>query len=410
MKTRYLLYPLLFLFSVAMFASCSLSVPKERDIIEDSAFRSVDLRIIEKTKGTVMSLGDLMESYEIIRLDNRDEALIKTYPYGVYVTDNYILLRPADVVSPVKLFTRKGRYVADIGGGGQGPGEDLYLFSWLVDEKENRIYLGPGRTDKVLVYDLKGNYLPDEVIRFGEIVHKSQIWVDYDKKNVVVVTLPFSANVNSNFAISKNVCWVQNREDDIVHRIPVNHYGLIGDYSNALVARRNVDAISFSISEVPMLRTRPDTLYHYDAVKNIITPCFTIDHVVSENQSACTVLYETSRSYWAQVTLYPNNLSSSVSSVRLPAFNVCVSKKDGNVRRIDRFTDPLLGLSYPYLVMQNGYVCISYEPLGLMDALDKVLAQTDLKPEIRKRVTNLRNSLHENDNDILMIGKLKSNY
>ena len=407
MKARYFFYPFLFLFSVAMFASCSLSVPKERDIIEDSAFRSVDLRIIEKTKGTVMSLGDLMESYEIIRLDNRDEALIKTYPYGVYVTDNYILLRPADVVSPVKLFTRKGRYVADIGGVGQGPGEYLYLFSWLVDEKENRIYLGPGRTDKVLVYDLKGNYLPDEVIRFGEIVHKSQIWVDYDKKNVVVVTLPFSANVNSNFAISKNVCWVQNREGDIVHRIPVNHYGLIGDYSNALVARRNVDAISFSISEVPMLRTRPDTLYHYDAVKNIITPCFTIDHVVSENQSACTVLYETSRSYWAQVTLYPNNLSSSVSSVRLPAFNVCVSKKDGNVRRIDRFTDPLLGLSYLFLAMKNGYVCISYDPLELMDALDKVLTQTDLESDVRKRATDLRNSLHENDNDILIIGKLK---
>ena len=407
MKARYFFYPFLSLFSVAMFASCSLSVPKEGDIIEDSAFRSVDLRIIEKTKGTVMSLGDLMESYEIIRLDNRDEALIKTYPYGVYVTDNYILLRPADVVSPVKLFTRKGRYVADIGGVGQGPGEYLYLFSWLVDEKENRIYLGPGRTDKVLVYDLKGNYLPDEVIRFGEIVHKSQIWVDYDKKNVVVVTLPFSANVNSNFAISKNVCWVQNREGDIVHRIPVNHYGLIGDYSNALVARRNVDAISFSISEIPMLRTRPDTLYHYDAVKNIITPCFTKDHVVSENQSVCTVLYETSRSYWAQVTLYPNNLSSSVSSVRLPAFNVCVSKKDGNVRRIDRFTDPLLGLSHLFLMMNNGYICISYDPLELMDALDKVLTQTDLEPDVRKRATDLRNSLHENDNDILIIGKLK---
>ena len=407
MKARYFFYPFLSLFSVAMFASCSLSVPKEGDIIEDSAFRSVDLRIIEKTKGTVMSLGDLMESYEIIRLDNRDEALIKTYPYGVYVTDNYILLRPADVVSPVKLFTRKGRYVADIGGVGQGPGEYLYLFSWLVDEKENRIYLGPGRADKVLVYDLKGNYLPDEVIRFGEIVHKSQIWVDYDKKNVVVVTLPFSANVNSNFAINKNVCWVQNRDGDIVHRIPVNHYGLIGDYSNALVARRNVDAISFSISEIPMLRTRPDTLYHYDAVKNIITPCFTIDHVVSENQSASTVLYETSRSYWAYVTLYPNDISSSAFSVRLTTFNVCVSKKDGNVRRIDRFTDPLLGLSHLFLMMNNGYICISYDPLELMDALDKVLTQTDLEPDVRKRATDLRNSLHENDNDILIIGKLK---
>ena len=406
MKARHFFYPLLFLFSVAMFASCSSYVPKEGDIIEDSAFRSVDLRIIEKIKGTVMSLGDLMETYEIIKLENRDEALVKTYPFGIFVTDNYILLNP-DAISPIKLFTRKGQYVADIGGIGQGPGEYKTIHFCMIDEKQKRIYLGPGRANKILTYDLKGNYLSDEAIHFKEIVHKPCIWMDHDKKHVTVVGLPFSENENSNFEISNNVCWVQNREGDIVHRIPVNHYGLIGDYSNGLVACRNVDAISFSIFEDPMLRTRLDTLYHYDAVKNIITPCFTIDYVVSENQSACTVLYETSRSYWAQVTLYPNNLSSSVSSVRLPAFNVCVSKKDGNVRRIDLFTDSLLGLSYPYLVMQNGYVCISYEPLELMDALDKVLTQTDLEPDVRKRATDLRNSLHENDNDILIIGKLK---
>ena len=409
MKTRYLLYPLLFLFSVAMSASCSSSVPKEGDIIKDSTFRSVDLHMVEKAEGTVMSLSDLVESYEVIKLENRDEALVKTYPFGIFVTDNYILLNP-DAISPIKLFTRKGQYVADIGGIGQGPGEYKTIHSCMIDEKQKRIYLGAGRANKILTYDLKGNYLSDEAIHFKEIVHKPCIWMDHDKKHVTVVGLPFSENENSNFAISNNVCWVQNREGDIVHRIPVNHYGLIGDYSNGLVACRNVDAISFSISEVPMLRTRPDTLYHYDAVKNIITPCFTIDHVVSENQSACTVLYETSRSYWAQVTLYPNNLSSSVSSVRLPAFNVCVSKKDGNVRRIDRFTDPLLGLSHLFLMMNNGYICISYDPLELMDALDKVLAQTDWEPDVRKRTTDLRNSLHENDNDILMIGKLKSNY
>ena len=406
MKARHFFYPLLFLFSVAMFASCSSYVPKEGDIIEDSAFRSVDLRIIEKIKGTVMSLGDLMETYEIIKLENRDEALVKTYPFGIFVTDNYILLNP-DAIFPIKLFTRKGQYVADIGGIGQGPGEYKTIHFCMIAEKQKRIYLGPGRANKILTYDLKGNYLSDEAIHFKEIVHKPCIWMDHDKKHVTVVGLPFSENENSNFEISNNVCWVQNREGDIVHRISANHYGLIGDYSNGLVACRNVDAISFSIFEDPMLRTRPDTLYHYDAVKNIITPRFTIDHVVSENQSACTVLYETSRSYWAQVTLYPNDLSSSVSSVRLPAFNVCVSKKDGNVWRIDRFTDPLLGLSYLFLAMKNGYVCISYDPLELMDALDKVLTQTDLELDVRKRATDLRNSLHENDNDILIIGKLK---
>lgn len=84
MEARRSFYSFLFLFSVAMSASCSSSVPKEGDIIEDSAFRSVDLRIIEKAEGTVMSLSDLVESYEVIKLENRDEALIKTYPFSLY--------------------------------------------------------------------------------------------------------------------------------------------------------------------------------------------------------------------------------------------------------------------------------------------------------------------------------------
>lgn len=75
--------------------------------------------------------------------------------------------------------------------------------------------------------------------------------MDHDKKHVTVMGLPFSENENSNFEISNNVCWVQNREGDIVHRIPVNHYGLIGDYSNGLVACRNVDAISFLFLKTP---------------------------------------------------------------------------------------------------------------------------------------------------------------
>lgn len=409
METRRSFYPFLLLFSVAMFASCSSSVPKEGDIIEDSTFCSVDLHMVEKAEGTVMSLGDLVETYDIIKLENKDEALIKTYPFGIFVYDNYILLNP-DAISPVKLFTRKGQYVADIGGIGQAPGEYKTVYSCMIDEKQKCIYLGPGRANKVLIYDLKGNYLPEEVIHFEEIVHKPWIWVDDNKKNIAVVGLPFSENENSNFEISSNLCWVQNLKGDIVHKVSAKNYGLSGDYSNDLVVFRNVDAVSFSIFEDPGLRTRPDTLYHYDTKRSIIIPCFTLDYVVAANRRVATILYETSQSYWARVTLYPNNTSSSASPVRLTTFNVCVSKKDGSVRRIDRFTDPLLGLSYPYLVMQNGYVCITYEPLALMDALDKVLAQTDLKPEIRKRVTNLRNSLHENDNDILMIGKLKSNY
>lgn len=65
-----------------------------------------------------------------------------------------------------------------------------------------------GRVNKIFIYDLKGNYLLDEVIYFKEIVYKFCIWMDYDKKYVIVVGLLFFENENFNFEISNNVCWV----------------------------------------------------------------------------------------------------------------------------------------------------------------------------------------------------------
>ena len=54
---------LYFIFFVTLW-SCSADKVNVKS--EDNSFYSVDLRIIEKTKGTVMSLGDLMESYETL--------------------------------------------------------------------------------------------------------------------------------------------------------------------------------------------------------------------------------------------------------------------------------------------------------------------------------------------------------
>ena len=98
MKARHFFYPFLFLFSVAMFASsCSLFIPQERDIKEGSAFYAVDLPEIEKLKGEEMLFSDLIESLEIIKLDGREEALVATYPSGIDVSSNYILIEPDGV-------------------------------------------------------------------------------------------------------------------------------------------------------------------------------------------------------------------------------------------------------------------------------------------------------------------------
>ena len=82
--------------------------------------------------------SDLLDSLDIIMLDGREEALVATYPSGIDVSSNYILIEP-DGVSALKLFTRKGRYVADIGGVGQRHGENKNAENRFLDEKQGRV-------------------------------------------------------------------------------------------------------------------------------------------------------------------------------------------------------------------------------------------------------------------------------
>ena len=375
------------------FHSCKQEV-KQNNI----SFYSVDLLEMEKMKGEEILLSDLIES-----LDNREEALIATYSFGIDVSSNYILIEP-DGVSALKLFTRKGRYVADIGGVGQGPGEYKYAVNRFLDEKQGRVAIAENK--KMLFFDLKGQFLSEESISLPETITKSSIWIDLENEKAVVVVLPFADIGNPKAPISKNLCWVQDFKGNILQKISAINYAIVPDYSNEVLAPRNVDAYSFSLCQV-VGRTRPDTLYHYDIANNLLKPYFTLDNVMQEDKYIVTSLYETPEYYWSRVTIGPAKVLSDGAPVRMTVFNVRVSKKDGSVKRIDRFTNDFLGLSYPFLTMRNGYVCITYEPLELMGALDKVLTQTDLEPDVRKRVADLRNSLHENDNDILIIGKLK---
>ena len=74
------------------FHSCKQEV-KQNNI----SFYSVDLLEMEKMKGEEILLSDLIESLEIIKLDGREEALVATYPSGIDVSSNYILIEPDGV-------------------------------------------------------------------------------------------------------------------------------------------------------------------------------------------------------------------------------------------------------------------------------------------------------------------------
>ena len=58
--------------------------------------------------------------------------------------------------------------------------------------------------------------------------------------------------------------------------------------------------------------------------------------------------------------------------------------------------------------VKNDYSSIIYNPLDLKEQLEEALeTNTNMSDEVRNRVLTMKNSLNENDNDILVICKFK---
>ena len=55
----------------------------------------------------------------------------------------------------------------------------------------------------------------------------------------------------------------------------------------------------------------------------------------------------------------------------------------------------------------NGYIFMMYEPMQLMEQIEKRLEESDCTDADKKVLKELSDSLDEDDNNIMFIGKLK---
>lgn len=101
----------------------------------------------------VLPLSYFADELQIVKLDNRDEALVPVR--NVIVSDNYILVWGKDQ-TPFKLFDKSGKFLGNVGAFGQGPGEYQLIYDAQIDEAGGRIYLLPWNARSLLAYDLKG--------------------------------------------------------------------------------------------------------------------------------------------------------------------------------------------------------------------------------------------------------------
>ena len=101
---------------------------------------------LKALKDTVdIPLSYLTEELQVVKLDNRDEALVGGW-IRTTVGEKYILVSN-NKQTPYKLFTRDGKFITTIGAYGQGPNEYGNTYADQLDEAHNRIYILPWQSD-----------------------------------------------------------------------------------------------------------------------------------------------------------------------------------------------------------------------------------------------------------------------
>ena len=338
-------------------------------------------------------LSFFTEEMELVKLDNRDEALVGQT--GVTVSDNYILVYGSRQ-NPFKLLDRKGKFLTNIGAIGQGPGEYQMVYDAKLDEANNRIYILPWNASQLLVYDLQGNVL--DPIPLCLRCPKAKFNVDLSGGKVSVVLLPFKGY--------PAVAWTQDLEGKRIDFIEPGHLEAPQDFSNEVTAGFNIPGV-FDVNILCIMPTRVDSLYRYASDKNRLIPTFTLNFA------------NTDKIPWHGYGEYPHHFVGNFSEPPVEVspgswtngqtFHYIVDKETGKGSFFTLYNDYFgnLEIGYPSSAFFNGYYTRNIEPGNLMTDIENALKNQDITAEMRKKLTDLQASIDENDNNYVMIAQLK---
>ena len=324
-------------------------------------------------------LSEWLEDCKLVRFENQDTALFKFW--WPAITENYIGIRQEGGV--FKMFDHSGKFLADIGKVGQGPGEySGSLYGEAIDEANKCVYLAPFfGSNKILKYNLDGTFNSDIVI--GEQLNKPKIALNEDG-SLTMVHLCFEKR-NKIFAahITKDgaVTTFDGKPGEIIN--PFDNDGNFVGFNNETWSYQNVPGMVYMMMP-------NDTLFSYDVQKGAAIPRFALNNK-PKGDDVFLLINELPQKYiatiWGKGSVVVDKATNTSHFVRLK------NDKFGNLDAPFNFS--------------NGYFFAVYEPMQLADKIEKRLAESSCTEQDKKVLNELLGSLDENDNNVMFIGKLK---
>ena len=337
----------------------------------------------------VLPLSYFADELQIVKLDNRDEALVPVR--NVIVSDNYILVWGKDQ-TPFKLFDKSGKFLGNVGAFGQVPGEYQLIYDAQIDEAGGRIYLLPWNARSLLAYDLKGQSVQN--ISLPGLVPKGVFKANTKDSLLSVFLLPFD--------YLPYVAWTQKFSGEIQDTIRSRHLALKPDFSNEVHSNKN--GADFDVSLSPFWERRPDSLYHY--ANGRLNPRFTMNF--AKKEIPIHDYKEFPHHFLGSISI-EKQLDENNFTTEAPAdFIMDKQSLKGAFYKVENDYLGNLPISWFSYSCSNGYYTANMEPVTLKETLEKYLVDVkDISAADRERIQKLADSIHENDNNYILYAKLK---
>jgi len=360
-----------------------------------------DINLLKDT--IVLPLSYFTEELHIVKLDNKVEAFVSET--GVTIGEKYILVTMGGISKvPYKLFDKSGKFITNIGNFGKGPNEYNYACNIpQLDEINNCIYLLPLLSSQIFVYDMIGNYL--DPIGLSYRCTRARMHVDLADSSVTIITVPLEKGRYS----APCFAWSQTVSGEMIHCLSpdflsIENHHVLGGWSD-VYSNRNVKELDFFINN--SYKPRNDTLYHYDIKNNQIIPKFSVDF--GKRQIPI-------HSYFELPYHYMGDICEKKEAEDLPGGYIALCSKNFIVDKTNlkgsyfKLVNDFLGnieIDWPCRRFTNGYYSVNYEPVNLLELLENSLTNNTMIPEMREKLTDLKNSIKETDNNYILYAKLK---
>jgi hypothetical protein len=349
-----------------------------------------------------VKLTDWVEDIRFIPLETNDQCMFD-YIMRVYVGKEYILI--STISKGILMFDQNGKFIRILASHGKGPGELMDANrNIFVDEKNDKLYVTDFSvmTDRMIVYDIKtGHYNNIPIMHEGPEIGIRDIIVRND--SIMYITTMQMRGGKSDCPL-----FCQTTTGKLLWEIKKTHPLGLTDASIHLAKDKIFMYYNFvqdttwlvegqQLKPVAIISTEMGRSYLEEIVGNGYLGMIPVNDHLFQGYMATVKSVEMDERSHRNRAQYTDRESFIFDT------------KTNRTSLIGQIKNDFLGSNEKFYTQfhHNGLVTMTYQALDLREIADSISKVPNIPKELKTRMDHILATVNENDNPVILVGRLK---